>query len=346
MMRRIALALAALVVLGGLWLALQREQPRGWEDVGYTFPTLAQPERIEIDRGDERIVLVRDGDAWTLREPLDAPADRMAVEQIARLFETTAVIDFTRDPAEAARYGLDDASTPPRLRLVSGEGASLALTVGQSVDQARTQRTLTWVRPEGAPGLYRVGLDVRGAIDQPLETLRDRQLVRLASTEVEAVDLRQGEETVHLRRREGVWRFVDPVVSAGNTDLADDHDVHPNPDDGRVRTLVNALASLRVTGFADDTTHAEAGLDPPAAEVTLTTTRGESVTLRLGRPVPARPDVSRPAAQGGEDDSAEAYYAARADGPHVVRIAPHHARHLRTARAELLPDAPVDPDDP
>lgn len=328
MTRRIAFALVALLALGGLWIALQREQPRGWEDVGYTLPIMANPERIEIERDGERIVLTRDDDGWMLREPLEAPADTAAVRELARLFEERTVIDLTRSPEEASRLGLDEASSPARLSLVADDGTTLVLSVGPSVEQPRTQRVLTWVRPEGAPGLYRVGLDVRGAVEQPLEALRDRQIVRLAPTEVERIHLRQGEEVVRLQRTEGRWEFVPDAEDPGG----DIDGVHL-PDEDRVRSLVTAVASLRATAFADDVSRAEVGLEPPAAEATLFTVGGESVTVLLGRSAAAgidRAHAGEAEYQTERSDPGEGYFAARADRPQVFRITARDADHLRT----------------
>lgn len=99
------------------------------------------------------------------------------------------------------------------------------------------------------------------------------RLFTLEAKDVEGLVLRRGAETVRLKREGEGWVLLEPVRARAEARAVD--------------ALVSSLTSARVEREIESNpaTLADFGLDPPAAEVTLTA-RGQEHGLRLGAKTP------------------------------------------------------------
>ena len=272
-MRKAVVVLAALAAgLGGLWWWLQERAPRGWD--APTLPELVMeaPAEVWIDQGEGRVVLRQRDGVWWIEEPAPYRASTMHMEDILALVQTPLVSDLTRDAgAHGAALGVVEGGEVSPIRVVfRGQGGEqIDLWVGQRVEVERTRRALTWVRPEGSDTAYRVGGNLRSALELAPADLRERRLWELAAEDVAELRFSRGERVLTLRPAEGTWQ----VVTEGGETL--------EADGGHIRALLRDLSNLRVQGFLEDKTPEEVGLHPESPRVTLRA-GGQTLQATLG----------------------------------------------------------------
>ncbi len=263
-----------LVVHTGIFEAEPPEEPQTAGDVfSGEFGTI-ETLRIESADGEVR-VLERDGDAWRIAQPVDAPADRYAVNRIARTMkELTWDRKLTADQADPDVTGLDG----PRWTITAtdDEGRTRELDVGNE----EVLGAGTYVRSAGDEVAYVVAEDVAGRLDTPLGELRDKDLFAFKADDVAEVRV-SGRQTYELLRSEGRWSVVDPLTARA--------------DGEGVRKLIRRLADLRVEefpavtadpaslGLTGETRRAQIEVWTPAAEEADLQTDTESATRPVER---------------------------------------------------------------
>lgn len=244
--------------------------------------------RIEITQnrqGDEpaadkpnRLVFERRDDTWQMVEPVNAAADPIRVETLARNLKhlvKTPEAGTINDPPE--KFGL----APPAATLKvygSDKGKELAgLDIGKAV------RDRLYVRPTGKPGIEVIDSRLFQIIGEPAPKWRDTALINLATFQINALEIDRPGHSLKVERSGGKWRLVTPVSA-----LADDF---------KVDEVLGEITSLRVLdgafGFvADDVRDlAPFGLDTEhALQVTITPalSGAKPQTLLIGKPAPDR----------------------------------------------------------
>ena len=208
----LAIATAAL----GAWLYLDVAQP---PTLPPTMLLPLEPGRVvelRIERGEERVVLVRDGALWKIREPRLARADQ---ERITALLEKSLRSPILRElPSngdERNPYGL----TPPRARLHfrTDDGITHRLDLGRETPlgasaYAHTART----------GTVLVSRDLPFAANRGFDDLRDRKALPPYDTPREIRLRRPGLPDTVLIRRAATWQIVEPFVADANLEVVAD----------------------------------------------------------------------------------------------------------------------------
>lgn len=137
--------------------------------------------RLRLVRGDETIVLVREGDDWRLTEPVEAAADASEVRFVLdRLAELAGGRELPGE--DLSQYGLE----PPRaeLEVQLSSGASYTLALG---DEAPTGYR-TYIQQPGGPPL--VGqASLADVVEVELGALRERRVLGFAPEDVRRVRL-------------------------------------------------------------------------------------------------------------------------------------------------------------
>lgn len=285
--RRIALTAAAFAILLLAWGAdtfwnrraadLRLEQKR--------LTTLAPEEfrALTIDNGEAariRLVLRKAGE-WWMAEPLQARADRKAVETlVGNLANAVRHHSFPRDEAaDLDAYGLK----APAIRLsFEGEAADGGRTERRSLAIGRASSTGQYYatfEDEGGEGgdIFAINGYLRNLINRDVMAFRDKSLLPFEPARVRRVLLKNRYDSILLKKdgASGEWEMARP---------------HERPADRRrVEELLGQLALGRVIAFEDQPASgpAELGLDPPRIEVTLISDApgggAETATLRIGR---------------------------------------------------------------
>ncbi len=203
------------------------------------------PERIDSlsfeAPGRDAVRVMRKGEGWQLVEPLEAPADPLALDRIARSLSELESRGRIEEPGAREIYGLD----PPRNRVgwsASGEASELALgrvtPVGGNVYAS--------VATSGeAPPVHMVEATAALAFDVAADDLRDRRLLAFEPGEVTRLRVAArdpgapgaGFEATLERSDTDGWAIVVPA---------------PLPADVRaIDRLVSDLSLLRAEGFVD-----------------------------------------------------------------------------------------------
>ncbi len=207
---------------------------------------------LENDRG--RVRLEPDGEEFRIVEPLDAGADRDAVEGLLSSLELARVERRIEAPEDLAPYGLD----PPRATvtaILAPSGEERALAIGGTHPIGGSVYVLL---PEsGDVGV--VSSAIGDAADRDLFALRDKSLLTIDPWKATSVRIERGTGSVLLEKPATGWRMLEPI---------------PAPADGpTVTDLLGAVDRLRATEFVAESPSAQDlrrfGLDPPAARVSV-----------------------------------------------------------------------------
>jgi len=97
-------------------------------------------QRIEIERGEERIVLMRRGEVWWLLEPQELPGHAPQIEPLLRLPASAWSVRYAPAEVDLAAAGLQ----PPR-RVLSFDGQRFALGGLEALGSRRYLRHGEWV---------------------------------------------------------------------------------------------------------------------------------------------------------------------------------------------------------
>jgi len=215
------------------------------------------------------ISLRRTGDAWSLTEPIDWPANPHAVSRIVNELQflehetSFSVRDLEKNGQSLADYGL----AAPRLSVTftSGENADLSVTLRLG-DETKVGNRLYVLSADGSR-VHVVNLSLARSLALPVEELRADTLFTIPVFEARSLTLQNSANLrVRLRREASRWSFEAPIIARANktgTELA-----------------INALYSLRVRSFT-----APAGEPIPGAAPTLRITlegNNRRETLVLG----------------------------------------------------------------
>jgi hypothetical protein len=278
----VALGLGAYIY----FVELERE-PAGTETKEQAFDVAAADIAELTIRGtsSQTAALRRTGDAWTLVEPVAAPADAAAIDSILSSLETMEIERVLEEnPASLAQYGLE---TPGlQIDFTTTGGAKHRLSVGGTTPT----NSGMYARIDDNPRLLLVPAFLKATFDKTPFDLRDRRALNVTRDTIDRVTLAPRAGTAVELRRDGVnWRLTAPV--AARADFA--------PADSLLSRLSTAQMSSIVTEGAEPTPAdlRTYGLDAP--QLTVTVGSGStSATLAIGAAkddtsVYAR-DLSRP----------------------------------------------------
>lgn len=296
----IALFFAGLV---GLWVADAWKVPTSaerdrWKDrilVGMIDVKPDDLRKVEITGGAEPLVFERRaGNRWQMTAPIDVAADPSLVEGLAfKLKELTRKPQADTLAGDPAEYGLAPASRRVALWGAATDAPLAAIDLGKvSLDRRYVRAGTAGAGIEVVPAL---GLEV---VDLPPVRWRDREVFRVPTFEVDAVEIRTAGEPaapgspgaardLRLVRDLDAWRIVAPIRALAV--------------ENKVEGLVASLGSLRIANDAQfvATDVAEANLDryglkTPALTITVSAGRGGSrrpdQVLQVGKPVEGQPD--------------------------------------------------------
>lgn len=234
---------------------------------------LADVVGLRITRGKESIVAEKTGkDRWVLKQPLEAPADSVAVEDLLRELTSGKVQEFRDHPKEDPKvFGL--ASPRVAITLSAADGRTLStLNLGKEVKAKGEEAPATgriYARKGEAGPVLLVEDKLTKALPTGAEALRDRRLLVYELDDVERLEAASAEETVVLERRgERDWVMTKPRAASA--------------DGSAVRSFLWELKALRAKDFLDraDPKEARFGLARPARSFLLNL-KGQSEPLRL-----------------------------------------------------------------
>ena len=270
--------------------------------------------------------LIREGSVWRLilRQAQDSPqqvrADTIVIERMLRNLDPLEAEH--RLPAAAGRpldpsaFGLN----PPvgRITLIA-QGAPTTLLIGETTPVGHNR----YLQLSGRPDIFVITPQLFNDANQPVETLRDRQLIRPDPSAAEGITLTSPTTSFALARHPGSPM---PGTGAGG-DWALTHPIQDRADQAAVSRVLGNLRKITIKRFVHDALPAEPlaawGLDHPRAEVSLSHPdhAGASLTLVFGATLP---------------DEKTLVYAKRSDEPSLYAVDAADVDALLATTAESL----------
>jgi hypothetical protein len=252
---------AAVVVLAALGVATWLLEFRGAEERHNAEAAKDKPLQFEraglkaivLGRGATPIRLQRDGDAWTIREPMVTPVDKDAMEGLISALETGRIERRLGEVADRKPYGLD----PPvaTVTVETATGAPQVLALGETSPIGGSIFALL----PGGKEVAVVSAALGDLEKKDLLGLRDKSLLSFDPWKVKSLTIERAPETIALEKPADGWKVVRPVEA---------------PADGpTVTDLLSAVDRMRALRFvsekAGDADLQTWGLASPAARMTI-----------------------------------------------------------------------------
>jgi hypothetical protein len=208
--------------------------------------------RLEITKGDIRIVLNRTDNEWQIA-PRAYPADAAKVKDI---LDSGTHLTLTALVSESANYDRYDLSESTKINLKAWQGDSLRrdIDVGKTAPSFRH----TFVKLAGDDRVFHASGNFRPKIDQPAEMLREKTVLVLAPADIREIEVSKDQQTLVFTRTEipaaektteaGTQADASGPVPKRAWQTADGR----QGDDNAFFPLLNALATLRCEKFIDD----------------------------------------------------------------------------------------------
>lgn len=204
--------------------------------------------RVKVRRRSERIVAERSDGSWLIKEPVVLPANPKAVEKTLEGLSTLEVKRFlSEDAAEWASFGRTNPPLQMTLQLADGSVQTL------NVFDTPKEEDRILVSVSGEPGAMEVAPEFLENVPQSAFDWRDRRVADFQRTETTHIEIRFGDTSIVLEKRENEgWFLVRPETAKA--------------DDSRLEDLLFRLDSLEATRFIEGATRrlAQYGLDRPS----------------------------------------------------------------------------------
>jgi len=222
---------------------------------------------IEIARqGSEPVLLKKSGNDWSVRKPVETPADSGTVDSFLSATSTARIErKLEKVGKEASKYGLAD----PRLRVVlKGEKEQRTLLFG-SKDFTGNQ---VYVQVQGSPDVYLTSDYLFNSADKELKDWRNRKVLTFDRNQVQNIEITRASDQIKLKKQGEKWVLEQPIQETA--------------DEAAVSSLLSTLESAEAQKFVaeqpdDLKTY---GLDQPAATVRVREQGKDSwKTLELGK---------------------------------------------------------------
>lgn len=286
------IALGVLALLGGgYYMQVQSKKQDAAEHSiraeGETLPEIALSEdatkkitKVVIERpateGDNpkaggKSVLVKDGDTWKLDEPVKALANQKNVESLLENLTKLAVkeqISSSKDSYK--KYEVNDEKA---LHAVFYEGDKVVRELWAGKSGGRGQMA----RVDGQDGVFVVDGYSSYLYGRDTKGWRDLSILELDPEEATAVTIKNENGEFSFKKEGDEW--AGKFAKAKSTLGVKITDFEPK----KVTDLLNAYKKLNASGFGDDKTLADVGLDEPVASLTIERSDSSPIVVHFGK---------------------------------------------------------------
>ncbi|HXX45598.1 MAG TPA: DUF4340 domain-containing protein [Candidatus Acidoferrales bacterium] len=223
---------------------------------------------FSIKSASGEVAAAKDNDHWKLTKPIDTPASQDAVASLLQAVSGGTINSVAGETADnLAHYGL---ATPAiSFAATDSSGGRFTLIVGKKDGDAYFARDIS------RPTIFRVNDDLYKKLTEKFTDLRDKQVVRTASADIQQLEFHNANGAISLsRKKDGSdeWVFDAPADQKGK--LASSW------------KILDPLTGLTAEEVID---HPAADLlapmSKPAVTVVLTDRSGKSVTVKLSKAV-------------------------------------------------------------
>jgi hypothetical protein len=284
----------------------------------------ADVQQIEIITPQSTVHLTRQGDGWTLDQPLTARADGTEVTSFLSALRGTRAEEFVDQPSALADYGLDT----PREKVVVLTGKELTrkeLWIG--AEKAKDSKNVLWVKRPDADVVYGVGTWTWNGLSKTAVAFRDKTVLAFDVSNLGAVEVtrRDGESfrLVKEMARSNATPLPASTPAAEPAEPTWKMDGTKNSNSAAIRDLVADLHGLKGYEIAAERPNdlAKYGLATP--EVTF------SLIDASGKP------IGRIVAGQVEDGAKTEAYAMAEGGDIVLHLRSYLFEHLDKKKSDL-----------
>lgn len=282
MKKNTLIAIGILGALSVVLLILLKSPSREAEKPSWTVPPLAAVTKVEITDSGSTIVLEKSGEAWRVKQPVDAEVAEVAAKNLNDLLKKGFGADQSLAATDLDKYELG--ASAPSLAFYAGAEKLVAFTVGKESVVKETYVKRTWVKPEGQEQLFRVQAGLKTDLVKKLDDWREKRITNFEEADMTGMEIAYADKKlVFVRGEDGEWSMTEPAGIA--------------LDGAAVKRLASGAGRIRVATFADGKKPAETGLATPNTTLTFKLKDKEPVVLMLGgeAPVEASTPESAPA---------------------------------------------------
>ncbi|MFB3891222.1 MAG: DUF4340 domain-containing protein [Phycisphaerae bacterium] len=236
--------------------------------------------RVAVEGSKSFEIQKRDGQ-WSVVKPFSARADADKVSGLLNKLSRVTADSFVADnPANLKPYELDPSNVSLQVRVWT-QGPTPATTPTQPTTSApapveydlaigKLFGDKAYAKLAGDPAVFLVEKSLREDFQPKPADIRDRKVLAFTSSDVTAVDIKQGDSVASLASKDGKWVMTAPVTGEANSEA--------------VSRLLSAMSGLQADSFPETGQPPAAyGLDKPRATITLHLLgKAETIGLVLG----------------------------------------------------------------
>ena len=198
--------LAKVLVLPGFLYTTADKEPVDFRDKTVLEFDREQVREVEIRARRKTYRLQKEGQDWSIREPIQARADRSEIRSLLSDLEFARVEEFVeRGAGELKTYGLNAPSS--RVDLYLGDNrARKTLLVGKKVGAQ------FYAKDDAGEDVFRIKEDLVEKFDLNLSKLRDRKMARFERDEVKRIEVKLPDRKfVFAKDSDHQWRLRTPT---------------------------------------------------------------------------------------------------------------------------------------
>jgi len=158
-----------------------------------------------------QIEAFKENGRWRIKKPSDVPASDDAVTSLFQSVRDAALLSVASEkPDDLGRYGLLNPAIS--FTVTEGKGVPSTLLVGKKDGDAYFARDVS------RPTIFRINADVYKKLSEKFADLRDKKVVRVNSTDIQSLEIRNANGSVSLSRQKDSpddWVFDTPADQKG-----------------------------------------------------------------------------------------------------------------------------------
>ncbi len=276
-----AVILAVILAILGVAVLVESKQDPAKDrsdDLAFKEFKTTDATRVEVRRGsDPAIVVEKDGDDWTMREPVAYPA---APDAVKALLNNMEWLKANRTIADERLEKFDFGDVAVRATVVTrdaedenAEPTTWEFEIGRDADNGKRR----YLRVIGETDrVLVVDKDIFEKLEKPASDYRRKRVFGILESATTGIDVAAGGEAspLALRKRDSLWRLDGDIGAGYASELV-------------VKGLLETASKLEVAGFVESNAGlAKFGLDAPGRSITLSAGEERSETLLLGKDDP------------------------------------------------------------
>jgi hypothetical protein len=215
---------------------------------------------LTLNNENGRIALAKQDGNWSLKSPVEAPADEGEVSSLLSDLSSAKAAEFVSETADdLAKYGLDKPEITLTAQLQGG--GERVLAIGSKTEEQY------FAKSSDRPNIFKVESSLYDKLNTKAVSLRDKQIIKLDKDALARVQIKNPNLTLVAEKdKDNKWIIKEP------SDKKDQ--------EAQSFKLFDPLENNKATEVLDKAP-ASVNLSKPAVEVRLTSKDGKTTTLRI-----------------------------------------------------------------